>query len=373
MRVLVTGHRGYIGSVLTCLLRHAHFDVVGLDCELFTGCDFGHTDDDVPAFVEDFRDIEYTDLLSFDAVVHLAGVELGRPGERVAEEGYAESVVKFAAKCRQADVSRFMLASSYELYAGGCFPEVEEEDPIRPVTQAGRVGLRCERGVLSLATDSFSPVVMRLGSVYGVSPRLRLDLPLNNLVASAVACGHVRVQSTGQERFPLIHVEDVARACVALLLAPQISVHGEVFNVVREGEDYRMIDLADAVTELSHFCRRELRDETLVNQRVRVRGEKLYAACPDVRMCWTMGEGIQQLAQAMVANGMTPAEWRSDRYRRGLRLDALLAAGRVDRSFRLKEPRIRQRVRQVTAGAKSIVASASMCGNSEFVAQGLSV
>ena len=340
MRVLVTGHRGYIGSVLTGVLRRARYDVVGLDCDWYRGCDFGRVREPVPGFDADLREIEFTDLLSFDAVIHLAAVpedhDLLLDPALTEEINYA-ATMRLAECCKQAKVSRFLFASTCAVYGTNGPDFVDETGPTAPMTDYARSKLRCERDLARLADGDFTPVLLRTATAYGVSPRMRLDTVVNDFVASAVAQGRVNMQTTGRAWRPLMHVEDIARAYAAVLTAPDELVANQVFNVADTAENYRVADVAELVSE------NVLRTTYTANvgmpdrRSYRVNGDKLVRTRPRLAYRWTLRDGIRQLRDAMENAGMTPGEWRCGRYRRMLRLRTLVDRGEMDWSLRFHE------------------------------------
>ncbi len=354
MRVLVTGHRGYIGSVLTSVLRHAHYDVVGLDSDLYEGCDFGRVHEDVPAFELDIRDLDFTDLLSFDAVVHLAALpELAcqdlKPS--ATREINCNATIHLAECCKQANVSRFLFASSCSVYGRGGCDILDERSRVEPQGVYAQSKLWCEKQLSLLADASFVPVFLRNANVYGVSPRLRLDTLVNDFVACGVTSGHVIMTGTGSAWRPLVHVEDLARTYAAILSAPDEVVHNEVFNVARSDENYRVIDVADAVTELLPRCTRSTAKDSFDNQSYRVDGSKLAKAFPNLGFTWTLPLGIRQLRNATLVGGLTPGDWRSDRYRRAPRLQYQMEHGELGVDLR---PRKRHTCSAATASSHGL-------------------
>jgi nucleoside-diphosphate-sugar epimerase len=339
MRVLVTGHRGYIGSVMVTVLRNARYDVVGLDCDFYRGCDFGRVRESVPAFEIDLREIEFTDLLSFDAVIHLAAVPVGISPELdvAAREINEEAAVRLAECCRQAGVARFLFASCCSVYGRGLNRPFDEESPANPTTPHAVVKYRCERAISELADHSFAPVFLRHASVYGVSPRLRTDLPVNGMVASAVATGRAALGGRAAAWRPLVHVEDLCRAYAAMLTAPDDVVRNQVFNIAAQEENYRVIDIADMVTELDPHYTRSVAHDANAEPSLRVDGTKLRRTFPKLSFRWTLPLGLRQLRTAMLGAGFTPGDWRSDRYRRAMRLKSLIEQGRLDPSLRALE------------------------------------
>ncbi len=358
MRVLVTGHRGYIGSVMTAVLKHSRFDVVGLDCDWYAGCDFGRVRSDsdvfgssVPSFDADVRDITFADLLSFDAIIHLAalpedegglagpdavhGCCCGLPDRpTLIERANYEATMHLAECARQAGVSRFLFASTCAVYGRRGVEPFDEGGPTNPLTAHAATKLRCEHDLARMADDRFSPVFLRHGEVYGVSPRLRLDLVVNGLVGSAVTHGRVAVRGGARGWRPVVHVEDLCRAYVATLLAPDRVVSNEVFNVVPPDENYRVIDIADMIADVLPLCTRSAVLDMFDGQSFRADGSKLARTFPNTPFRWPLRTGLRQLHTAMLGAGVTPTDWRSDRYRRMSRLQHLFEAGRLDASFR---------------------------------------
>lgn len=337
MRVLVTGHRGYIGSVMAAVLRNARFEVVGLDADLYHGCDFGRIRDTEPSFDLDLRDIEFTDLLSFDAVIHLAALPEDAPAElnlSLIREVNEEATVRLAECCKQAGVSRFLLASSYDIYGEDAGSPFDESCAPRPTTPSGTAKLRCEKTLARLADDAFAPVFLRHAEVCGVSPRLRTDLMLNRFVATAVATGRINVPGAGRGWRPIVHVEDLTRAYAAVLMAPDAAVRNEVFNVVAPGENHRVIDMADLVTELVPESSRHLSGDLFADPGCRLDGSKLKCVFPKLSFRWSIRQSIRQLRNAMRCAGLTPSDLRSDRFGRSARIRTLIERDEVDPTMR---------------------------------------
>ncbi len=340
MRVLVTGHRGYIGSVLVSVLQHARHEVVGLDCDWYGDCDFGRMRDSIPSFEMDLRDVEFTDLLSFDAVIHLAALPEDSASQldvTLVEEINFEAAIRLAECCKQANVSRFLFASTCAVYGNSGTQPRDESSVAAPITPHAVAKLRCEQELSRLADQSFAPALLRNATVYGVSPRLRLDTVVNEFVGAAVARGQVDVPAEGRAWRPLMHVEDLARTYAAMLLTADELVAGQVFNVAITEENYRINDIADCVAELVPDCTRGVHRGVPDQLSYCADGSKLRQALPDLKWRWTLPHGIRQLRAAMLGSGLTAGDWRCDRYRRVPRLCTMLERGELDASHRRHE------------------------------------
>lgn len=333
MRVLVTGHRGYIGSVTAVVLRNAGCDVVGLDVDLNKGCEFGRVHESFPCFDLDLRDVDFADLLSFDAVVHLAALSDDDSG--AIDPGLTASVnhhgaVRFAELCKQAQVSRFVFASSCSVYGRTCSEVADEQSPVQPLTHYAHSKLAAEREIAAFADGAFCPTSLRIGTVYGVSPRIRLDTVVNEFAGSAVALGRIVMRTSGTAWRPFVHVEDVARVILGVLSAPEDAVRGENFNVVPHGGNHRIIDVADSIAECVPHCSRRLPLDVSDRSDYRVDGSKWLEAMPKFTYHWTLRQGLVQLISALRNSGLTPAEWRGCRFRRAHWLRSQMDSGALE-------------------------------------------
>ena len=337
MRVLVTGHRGYIGSVLVRVLGHSRFEVVGLDTDLYRGCDFGRVRETIPDFDVDIRQIEVADLVSFDAVIHLAAAPdaaYDSLGRQSADQINVEATLRLADCCKAARVSRFLFASTCRVYESRSQEECSETAPVAPRSAAALAKHQCEQYLLRLADRAFVPAILRQADVYGVSPRLRLDLVTNALVASAVTRQVACLNSDGAAWRPQVHVGDLARVYSLLLTAEDEKVNAEVFNVVAPDENQRLIELADLVAEHIPRCTRSTRRQHQSEPSYRADGRKLRDRFPQFAYRWTLTTGIRQLQYAMENAGLTPSDIRSNRFHRTQRLRDQIERGRLDRSMR---------------------------------------
>jgi nucleoside-diphosphate-sugar epimerase len=343
MKVLVTGHDGYAGCLLVPLLRRAGHDVVGLDSGLYAGCALGaEPDPGVPALRRDVRDVEAADLEGIDAVAHLAGVSndpLGDLNPDVTYDVNHLGTVGLARAAKAAGVERFVFSSSCSNYGAAGEELLDESAPFNPVTAYGHSKVLAEQALSELADAHFSPVFLRSGTAYGVSPRLRGDLVVNNLVGYAVATGEVLFKSDGSPWRPLVHVEDMARAFVAALEAPRDAVHGEAFNVGATAENYRVRTVGELVQELVPGSRIAFGEGAGPDVRTyRVSCEKLAATLPDARPRWTVAQGIAELRDAFLAHAITRDELEGPRFQRIRCVRTLQDEGRLDERLRWREP-----------------------------------
>jgi nucleoside-diphosphate-sugar epimerase len=331
MRVLVTGHHGYIGSVLAPFLRDAGHDVVGLDTFYYRGCDLDDAPEFEPALALDVRDVGPGDLEGFDAVVHLAALSNDPIGDLNADWTYAINrggTVTLARAAKEAGVGRFVFASSCSMYgAAEGDIRLDEGAPLRPLTPYAESKVAAEEALRELAGDGFCPVSMRNATVYGVSSRLRLDVVLNNLVAWAHTTGAIRLQSDGSSWRPLVHVRDVAGAALALLEAPAGRVSGEAFNV-GSAETFRIRDLAEIVHERFPDCEITFAEGASPDPRsYRVDFSKFASVLPRFRFEWTAERGADELATAYAAANLDFEEFHGHRFIRLNQLKRLLDDG----------------------------------------------
>lgn len=338
MRVLLTGHRGYIGSVAAPMLRDAGHDVVGLDTGLYEGCDFGQGPETFPEIRKDLRDVTQADLDGFDAVVHLAALSndpLGNlDGKLTYNINHLESV-RLAELAKAAGVKRFVFASSCSTYGASGDEHLEETAALNPVTAYGESKVLVERDVRKLASDTFSPTFMRNATAYGVSPRLRLDIVLNDFVAAAYATGRIYIKSDGTPWRPIVHLRDIIGAAIAALEAPKEKIHNETFNVGQTSENYRISELADIVTQVVPGSRIEYDPNGGPDKRCyRVSCEKIKRELPNFKPQWTARQGAQELFDAYRKAGLTAADLNNGRYLRIRTIQRRLDAGELDNSLR---------------------------------------
>jgi nucleoside-diphosphate-sugar epimerase len=342
MRVLVTGHHGYLGSVLAPFLAAAGHDVVGLDTLFYRDCDFGAEDGRVSGGVADLRDVKPEDLVGFDAIVHLAALSNDPVGDLDASLTLrinGDGTLRLAMAARDAGVRRFIFASSCAMYgSSGTDEALDENAPLRPLTAYAESKVRAEEGLVELAGRDFAPVSMRNATAFGASARLRLDIVLNNLTAWAHTTGRIRLLSDGAAWRPMVHVRDIARAAVALLDAPEDDIRGEAFNIGTDEQNYLVRDLADVVSKVTG-CAVEIAEGSSADQRsYRVNFSKLKRAFPDLTFRWDAERGARELVEAYRLVGLKREDLEGTRYIRLRRLASLLDEGQLDDDLRWRSP-----------------------------------
>jgi nucleoside-diphosphate-sugar epimerase len=338
MKILLTGHKGYIGTILVPMLLNKGYEVVGLDSDLYERSTFGEGIQEIPELRKDIRDVELADLEGFEAVLHLAGLSndpLGNLNPNLTYDINYLASVKIAELAKQAGVSRYIFSSSCSNYGAGGNDWLNEQSAFNPVTPYGESKVKVEQDVSKLADDNFSPTFLRNATAYGVSPRLRFDLVLNNLVAWALTTGLIYIKSDGTPWRPIVHIEDISRAFVAVLEAPREKIHNEAFNVGRNEDNYQIKELAEIVKETVPNCRIEYAPDAGPDKRCyRVDCSKIAETLPNFQPQWNARKGAVELYEAYQKVGLTLEEFEGPKYQRIAHIKYLLSNNMLDENLR---------------------------------------
>ena len=345
MRILVTGHKGYIGTVMVPLLTAAGHQVVGLDSDLYAQCTFGDEAriQEIPELKKDIRDIVRADVEGFEAIIHLAGLSndpLANLNPGLTYEINHAASVRMAQLAKAVGVKKYIFSSSCSNYGAAGEDWVDEESDLKPLTPYGIAKVLVEQDVKKLGDSNFCPVFARNATAYGFSPRLRFDLVLNNLVAWAFSTGKVHLKSDGTAWRPLVHVEDIARAFIAILEAPCERVHNQAFNIGQTTENYQIRELAEIVTETVPGSRVEFAEGASSDQRCyRVNCDKLAQMLPGFKPKWNVRLGAKELYDTFQKYGLRLEEFEGPRYKRVAHINKMLETGRLDETLRWKGER----------------------------------
>lgn len=338
MKVLVTGHKGFIGTVMVPMLQSAGHEVVGLDSDLYRYCTYGEPPVEVEEIIKDVRDVEISDLDGIDAIVHLAALSndlLGNLNPELTMAINYRASVSLAKMAKEIGVKRFLFASSCSMYGAAGDAVLDESADFNPVTAYAKSKVLVEKEVSQLADESFSPTFLRNATAYGVSPRIRFDVVLNNLIAWAYTTGSILMKSDGTPWRPLVHIEDISRAFIAVLASPRQVVSNQAFNVGRNEENYQIRELADMVEQTVPNCGVKYSADAGPDERCyRVNFDKYQKTFPDHNLLWTARKGVQQIYNSYANFGLNEKDYEGPRYKRILHIRYLLSEGKLDDSLR---------------------------------------
>lgn len=338
MRVLVTGHNGYIGTVLVPMLQHRGHEVAGLDTDYFEQCLYTGSIPLIESIRKDIRDLSEEDVAGFDAVIHLAGLSndpLGDYKPELTEAINDRASVHLARLAKAAGVQRFLFASSCSNYGAGGQDFLDEQAPFNPVTPYGVSKVQVEAALSAMADADFSPTYLRASTAYGLSPLIRFDLVINNLTAWAFTTGLVYLKSDGTPWRPVVHVEDIALAYVAALHAPREAVHNQAFNVGTTTENYQIRELAELVKEIVPGCRIEYAPDAGPDTRCyRVDCNKIARTLHEFKPQWTARRGIEELYDSYRQVGLSLDDFEGERFKRIAHVRKLVADGQLDDELR---------------------------------------
>jgi nucleoside-diphosphate-sugar epimerase len=337
-RLLITGHKGYIGSVMVPFCLEAGYEVIGLDSGYFEQCTLMPDAVEVPSMRKDIRDLEPSDLEGFDGVIHLAALSndpIGNLNNVWTDEINFKASVRLAKLAKAVGVQRFLFSSSCIMYGMSEAAVVTEESPLDPKTEYARSKVKSEQKISELADNDFSPTFLRNGTIYGASPRMRFDTVLNDLMGSAVSTGKVVVYSDGKPWRPVIHVQDVARAFLTVLEAPIIDVHNQAFNTGANHLNHQIIELAEIVVKTVPGCELSVLAQSGADQRTyKSDFGKFARVFPTFAFKWTAKEGAEELYEAFQRVGLTYSLFTDKRFTRLKWLRYLLDSGKLDHSLR---------------------------------------
>jgi len=344
-RILITGNNGYIGSVMAPWFRSEGYDVTGLDTGYFSRCTLVPDIAPIPTLAKDVRDIAPRDLEGYDVVIHLAALSndpIGNLNETWTREINGDGTIRLATAAKQAGVARFLFSSSCIMYGMSEAAVVNETSPLAPQTEYARSKFVAETALSAMADDNFSPTFCRNGTVYGISPRMRFDTVLNNLMASAFTTGRVAIHSDGTPWRPVVHVQDVARAFQAVLEAPREAVHNEAFNTGAAHLNHQIRELGEIVAQTVPGCVLEMVPQPGADQRTyKADFGKFKRTFPTFAFLWDARKGAEELRAGFERAGLTHRDFTDRRFTRLNWLRHLLDTALVDDALRWNKPATR--------------------------------
>jgi nucleoside-diphosphate-sugar epimerase len=338
MKVLVTGNKGYIGTVLTPMLQKDGFEVIGLDIDMFKACTYGDELQDIHTINKDIRDVEVSDLQGYDAIIHLAGLSndpLGDLNPELTYELNYKATVNLAEKAKQAGVKRFIFSSSCSTYGASGDDFINETAEFNPVTPYGKSKVLAEQDLIKLADEKFCVTFLRNATAYGYSPRIRFDLVVNNLTAWAYTTGKVLLKSDGKPWRPLVHIRDISLAFIAVLKAPAEKVNKEAFNVGTKEDNYRISEVANIIKDvIPNSIVGFASDASPDTRNYRVDCSKILKTLPDYKPEWTVKKGAEELYDTFKKYTLSEQDFEGEKYRRITHVKMLIEKGKLDKSLR---------------------------------------
>jgi len=337
-KVLVTGDKGYIGTVMVPMLLKEGFEVVGMDTDLYSQCTFGDNPNGTTSIKKDIRDATVEDFDGVDAVIHLAALSndpLGNLNPEVTYDINLRGTVHLAKMAKQAGVPRFLFSSSCSNYGSAGENMVDEDGQLNPITPYGECKVKAEQELAKLADDNFCPVYLRNATAYGFSPRIRFDVVLNNLTAWAYATGKVHMKSDGTPWRPIVHIRDISLAFIACLKAPREAIFNQAFNIGRKEENYRIKEIAEIVKKTVPNCIIEYADDAGPDLRCyRVDCSKAERILTEFKPTWTATEGARELYDEYRKVGVTKEEFEGPKFKRIAHIQKLMAEGKLGTDLR---------------------------------------
>ncbi len=320
MNILVTGHRGYIGTHLVDILKQAGHKVTGIDVNLFEGCEWESFVKPDVEWIKDVRALTEKDLDGFDAVCHLAAISNDPMGDMDPEITYSinrDGSVNLAKIAKAAGVGRYLFSGSCSVYGKGDNPELalSETDTLNPLTAYAKSKIETEEQTAGLADDNFTVAWLRNSTAYGHSPMLRIDLVVNNLLGSALSYGEIRIKSDGSPWRPLIHCYDIAGAFHAFCEADAKTINGQAVNIGGNSENYQVKDVGDQVKRLIPSSNVVYTGEFGEDSRdYKVKFDKLNYLLPDFKLKYNLESGMEELHKKMVDFGFNAESFESDQF-----------------------------------------------------------
>jgi len=339
MKILVTGHLGYIGTVLTPMLRKKGHDVVGMDADWYSRCTFGDARQiiDVPNIRKDIRQVKVNDLRGFDCIMHLAALSndpLGNYNAELTDEINNKAAVRLGEMAKQAGVQHFIFSSTCSNYGVAGDEFIDETGALNPYTPYAKAKVAAELGLKPMSDKNFSVTLMRSATAFGYSPRIRWDLVLNNLTAHAACTGKIFMKSDGTPWRAIVHIEDISRAFTAVAEAKREIVHDQAFNIGQTKENYHVSEIAEIVARTVPNSKIEYAPGAGPDPRCyRVNCDKLPRMVPAYQPQWTATAAAKQVYESIRKYGLTVEDFEGAKFARLPHMKKLIADGVVDERF----------------------------------------